>query len=176
MPARFRRGGDGKVDQDLYPDECLGSSHSYVTIFGDYYRYAVAPDGDHLKLWPAKHPGGWSHALPIGKRAPGFAFTDLHGTRRHLRDYRGRVILLDFWGTWCIPCVEQMPALVDLYDRHHVRGLEIIGIAYDEAANLREHVEELNYRWPQSPQGERKHIFDLYRVDSFPTGSILSMT
>jgi len=160
--------GDGTLDLDEDSEECLDSFEPYVTIFGQHYRYAVALDGDHLKLRPTNHPASWSHVLPVSGRAPGFAFKDLHGNRRHLRDYRGHVVLLEFWGVQCVTNVEQKSALIKAYDRHYARGLEIIGIAYGEAKDVREYVAERKIRWPQSPQGDREHIFDLYRVHWYP--------
>ena len=68
----------------------------------------------------------------IGKPAPEFRWTDLSGQTASLSYYRGRVVLLDFWATWCPTCVEERPALIQLYDKYHSQGLELLAPALDD--------------------------------------------
>lgn len=64
--------------------------------------------------------------------APDFTLTDLKGKSGKLSDYRGKVIILDFWATWCGPCRMLIPHFEDLYKRYKGSGLEIIGVAMDQ--------------------------------------------
>jgi thiol-disulfide isomerase/thioredoxin len=68
----------------------------------------------------------------------GFAFdfhlTDLDGKPISLDQYRGKVVLVDIWGTWCKPCRDALPALVQMYYKHRRRGFDIIGLAYEPSA------------------------------------------
>jgi peroxiredoxin len=64
--------------------------------------------------------------------APPFTLKDLSGNSVSLSDYKGKVVLLDFWATFCGPCVEAMPKLQKLSEKHASRGLAVIGIATDE--------------------------------------------
>jgi thiol-disulfide isomerase/thioredoxin len=66
--------------------------------------------------------------LRVGDVLPDFSFVDLQGRPRHLSDARGKFVLLDFWGTWCGPCIAEMPYLKAAYDKYRSRGLEIIGM------------------------------------------------
>lgn len=69
-----------------------------------------------------------------GKPAPGFVLSTLDGRSVKLSDFRGKVVLLNFWATWCTPCRVEMPWLVDFYDRYRASGLEIVGVAVDDDA------------------------------------------
>jgi thiol-disulfide isomerase/thioredoxin len=60
-----------------------------------------------------------------------FALTDLEGNPIALKDFAGKVVIVDIWGTWCPPCRAEVPHFVDLYDRYHEAGLEIVGLNYE---------------------------------------------
>src|SRR5262245_26728136 len=64
--------------------------------------------------------------------APDFSLPDLKGHTVHLKDFRGKVVVLDFWATWCGPCKMEIPHFVELMKRHGEKGLEIVGVAMDE--------------------------------------------
>lgn len=68
----------------------------------------------------------------IGAPAPQFTLTNLNGQKVSLSDYSGKVILLDFWATWCPPCKESIPHLETLYRRYKDKGFVVIGISFDE--------------------------------------------
>src|SRR5215475_3407417 len=66
------------------------------------------------------------------KTAPDFALKDADGKTVHLSDYKGKVVLLDFWATWCGPCKIEIPWLKDFQRKYKDKGFEIIGISMDE--------------------------------------------
>ena len=69
-----------------------------------------------------------------GNPTTGFDFNlpDLNGDMHGLKDYRGEVVVLNFWATWCPPCLEEMPKLNDLHSRYKDSGVHVIGIALDK--------------------------------------------
>ncbi|MDP9050856.1 MAG: TlpA family protein disulfide reductase [Acidobacteriota bacterium] len=68
----------------------------------------------------------------VHKRAPEFVRTDLDHRRLNLRAYRGKVVLLNFWATWCAPCQVEMPSFVSWQRKYGPRGLQVIGISMDD--------------------------------------------
>jgi peroxiredoxin len=68
----------------------------------------------------------------LDKQAPEFVRTDLNGARIDLAGLRGKVVLLNFWATWCAPCQVEMPAFVAMQRQYGPQGLQIIGISMDD--------------------------------------------
>ena len=67
-----------------------------------------------------------------GNLAPNFTLASTELEEVSLSDYEGKVVLLDFWATWCKPCEEEIPIFIDLYDQYRARGFEMLGISLDE--------------------------------------------
>jgi peroxiredoxin len=161
---------DGTFDPDL---ERYPLSERYVNLEGVTYDITVEPHGNRVTLTPVSHRPD-RIALKTGYPAPDFAFVDLTGATRHLSDFRGRVVLLDFWGVWCPSCVEGVPELVRLYNAYHSRGFDIIGI---EAKDTRERVAAFidghHMPWTQTLEPDSGPITTLYRVTGWPTAFLV---
>lgn len=68
------------------------------------------------------------------KKAPDFTLSDINGKKTNLSDYKGKVVILDFWATWCPPCKAEIPHFIALYNEYREEGLEIIGVTLDHNA------------------------------------------
>jgi thiol-disulfide isomerase/thioredoxin len=77
---------------------------------------------------PAAAKENKSEGLSVGAEVPDFEFTDFSGKTHHFSEYRGRYVLLDFWATWCSPCLADIPQLKQSYQKYRARGFEIIGM------------------------------------------------
>ena len=109
-----------------------------------------------------------------GDVLPPFAITDLKGNKVDLADYIGRnVILLDFWSIYCAPCVEQMPGLIELYEKYNDMGLMVLGISLDSRFNARrlnKFVDGYKYAIPYPIiHDAQSEIRSLYGVSTLPT-------
>ncbi len=107
---------------------------------------------------------------PMNKPAPDFTVAD-GSTSIHLANYRGKIVVLNFWATWCAPCVEEMPGLIDL---HHDRpDLTILGVSIDEDPDaysrflVRRHIDFLTVRDPSQSAAK------LFHTDGWPETYII---
>ncbi|HMM74514.1 MAG TPA: TlpA disulfide reductase family protein [Gammaproteobacteria bacterium] len=73
---------------------------------------------------------------------------DLNGTPRRLDEWRGKLVVLNFWATWCPPCLKEMPAFVRLQRRYGERGLQFVGIALDTREDVAKFVQEHGIDFP----------------------------
>ena len=71
--------------------------------------------------------------LKTGQAAPDFSFPGLDGKMVRLSDYRGKVVLVNIWATWCPPCVDEMPSMETLYQKFKGKSFEILAVSVDEA-------------------------------------------
>lgn len=84
------------------------------------------------------------HAL-----APDFSLPDLTGQNLRLSSYRGKVVLLDFWATWCDPCREEIPRFVELQEQYGAAGLQIVGVSMDDGPEpVREFYQRFKINYP----------------------------
>jgi thiol-disulfide isomerase/thioredoxin len=75
-------------------------------------------------------------------------FRDLKGVSRGLSEWRGKVVVLNFWATWCAPCREEIPMLMAVRTKYASKGVEIVGIAIDQEAKVLEYVNEMKIDYP----------------------------
>jgi thiol-disulfide isomerase/thioredoxin len=103
-------------------------------MFFDWTKLSIAATASIV--WLASTFGPARAAPEIGAAAPALIASTLDGTTFDLTKLRGKVVLVNYWATWCVPCRKEMPKLDAFYRRYHAQGLEIIGISIDFERDL----------------------------------------
>ena len=109
---------------------------------GFYFYQYRAPAAD------AAPAGEGRHAALIGTVRPAFSLPDLQGREHHISEWDGRVIALNFWATWCPPCLKEIPELIKLQKEYGGQGLQIIGIALQKPAEVVAFAREHGMNYP----------------------------
>jgi thiol-disulfide isomerase/thioredoxin len=108
--------------------------HAGVPLAPEHRPQFVAPPDDFEPAVPEPAvPRAPQDRLVVGQAMPALEFTDLDGRRVSLADLRGRVVLIDFWATWCGPCKEEIPTVKRVYAAYHDKGFEVLGVALENA-------------------------------------------
>ena len=103
-----------------------------------------------------------------GKPAPDFALKSSTGANLRLSEYRGDVVMINFWATWCGPCRQEMPLLDQLYSRYRRVGFSLLGVNIDDdSSRAMDMIHELGVSFPVLFDA-RKEVSKLYNVDAMP--------
>jgi len=98
-----------------------------------------------------------------------FSFKDINGKKVSMSAFKGKVIILDFWATWCVPCKAEIPGFIELQKKYGEQGLQIIGLSVDDTASMaKKYSEEMKMNYPILLAEGKEDILRAYD----PIGSI----
>ena len=106
-------------------------------------------------------------AADAARQQADFTLSDLQGNPWHLRNLKGKVVLVNFWATWCPPCRKEMPDLQALYDKYKDQGFVVVSISDEQAAKVQPFITERKITYPVLLDPGRK-VNDLFQVEGIP--------
>jgi peroxiredoxin/outer membrane lipoprotein-sorting protein len=133
------------------------------------FTFAPPPDARQVEMLGI--PG--EHVNLTGMSAKDFSLKDAQGTKFSLSDFRGKVVLLDFWATWCPPCLEELPRINALYRQHKDRDLVVLGVGDEDTGTIRDFLKKSGYELPTLVDSDRT-VHKLYGVQVIPTLVIIN--
>lgn len=111
--------------------------------------------------------------LAVGEAAPDWKLEDAEGKTHSLSAYRGKVLVLDFWATWCGPCTEVMPRMQKLHEKYKERGVVVFGVNSWERNDPLALMKKKRYTYGLLLKGEE--IGDLYRIKGLPVVYVIGV-
>ena len=171
--------GDGVIDPDPFSGESVEAENETVVFrAGDQYVSTKKVDLEkNLILMKAHTANDYKRVeLRIGSVMPDFEFTDFNGKKGRLSQFRGKYLLVDFWGMWCPPCRQELPYLKAAYSRFQARGFEILGMNTDEVEILSQvklRLKDNGMNWTQAKRESIMGVIRTLRINSFPTTVLL---
>lgn len=178
--------GDGGFDTGMTSWE-MGYGHGAPVVFhldrGDRYVSIKGVDVTTRTITLASRTAADYERieLRLGSTLPDFAFKALDGSPRHLSDFRGKYLIMDFWGTWCGPCVGEIPFLKKAYETYKGQGLEILGMDFEQPdvtpedfakglEGVKKFVADKGVTWTQAQTESIKPLYDRrFQIVAWPT-------
>ncbi len=120
-------------------------------------------------IYAAMRRSARNHVAAVSglRAAPDLSVIDLNGDALHTSNYKGKVLLINFWAAWCTPCAEEVPQFIAMQKKYHDQGLQVIGISVeDDARELRDFYRKYQMNYPVVPS-------NLKIVDGF--GGVLGL-
>lgn len=111
-------------------------------------------------------------SLKIGRPFPDFRAVDIEGKTISIEQFKGKVVLVDFWATWCGPCIGEIPHVKQAYEKYHEKGFEIIAISLDRnVKQLKGFIKEQDLKWRQvfDRDNDAGGLAEQYSVRAIPT-------
>jgi len=171
--------GNGEIDMDPFSAEGADAQDEVIVFrVGDSYVSTKRVDVDRNQIVLRSHPASDYKRIDLrmGSEFPDFSFTDFSGKKRKLSEFRGKYLLIDFWGTWCGPCRHELPYLKAAYSRYQARGFEILGMDTDDPrvqSEVKAALEKAGMTWTQATHESIAGVLRSMRVHSFPTTVLL---
>jgi len=110
-----------------------------------------------------------SHAVALQDEAPDFTLKSLEGSNLRLEEYRGQVVLINFWASWCGPCRQEMPLLDQLHNRYEETGFAVLGVNVEgEVKPAQKIVDKTKVTFPVLIDEDQK-VSEMYNLEAMPS-------
>jgi peroxiredoxin len=112
----------------------------------------------------------------VGEQAPEISLPDAKGNIVNLSSFKGKVVLIDFWASWCGPCRESIPSVVKLYNKYKAKGFEVVAVSIDSKRSQWVKAVKyfkMNYTSLLDPKGWQADVISSYGIEGIPTTYLL---
>lgn len=181
---------DGELLTDRGSPEHYALGEPFIAGGRSYTIDSISPMGDRITFRLSEVEGETRTYIEVGYEAPDFSQEDCRGNMINLKEYLKdhEVLLLDFWATWCGPCISELPHVIPVYEKYKDRGFGILSISLDLAPDaenptewqktreeVRAFMDEQGMEWPSTYDGLywRNAVSQQYRINSIPATLLL---
>ncbi|NOT47172.1 MAG: TlpA family protein disulfide reductase [Acidobacteria bacterium] len=166
--------GDGKIrDEQFSPESSYAAKSEIVFRLGDQFVSTEKIDlaRNEIVVRSRGREEYLRHDVEIAKELPDFSFVDFEAKKRSLYEFKGKYLLLDFWGVWCVDCRAETPYHVEAYRRFRTRGLEILSLNTDEnIETAKGYIAKNKMPWTQATNDSIRTLAEVtYRIQEYPS-------
>ncbi|HMO81497.1 MAG TPA: TlpA disulfide reductase family protein [Pyrinomonadaceae bacterium] len=170
--------GDGSIRNEQFSAETsYATDEELVFRYGDIYLSTSSIDlkKNEIIVRERGKDEYFKIELEVGKVMPDFKFVDFDGKARSLSEFRGKYLLIDFWGLWCFDCLRETPFHVEAYERFKSRGFDILSINTDEDIDLvKDYMKKNGMEWTQARNDSVRQLIERdYRIQEYPSTLLL---
>ena len=147
-------------------DDAEGEYKLIIAKFGDVNPRLTSFVQNNMSLLESERK------IALGAEPIAFSVKGLKGEALSPAAYKGKVLLIDFWATWCGPCIAEMPNVKSVYKKFHPKGFEIVGISLDQSRDkLDAYIQQQGIEWPQYFDGKwwNNDVAAMYGIKSIPS-------
>jgi len=164
LPRKVQQKRYGLAKQEIV--QILTMTEMKVDVAVDSSRFILdVPEGFKVKAYQMESSA--SPTLPLGEIAPEWLLKDSENRLNALQDFRGKIVIMDFWATWCGPCRQAMPVLQKIYDRYAQKGIVVLGISTWESGDPVQYMRKNRYSYKLLLDGD--DVAKKYKVSGIPT-------
>ncbi len=170
--------GDGLIKNEPFSYETSYAADDEIVFrFEDMYISTLSLDiaKNEIVMRERKAEEYKRIELEVGKIMPYFPFVDFDNKKGNLKDFRGKYVLIDFWGLWCVDCVREFPYQFKAYNDFRSRGFEILGMDTDEdSEKVKAVLKRSNIHWTQAKHESIKELVETsYRIQEYPSAILI---
>jgi len=166
--------GDGKIRNEQFsPESSFATNTEAVFRLGDVFVSTERIDlsTNEIVVRARDRTEYLRQDVEVGKELPDFEFVAFSGNKRSLYEFKGKYVLLDFWGVWCVDCRVETPFHVEAYKRFKERGLEILSLNTDENIQIaKDYLAKNNITWTQATNESIRSLVEItYQLQEYPS-------
>jgi len=162
------------LDKERINNRIIVEKNEFIEVDGEKFQNLGVDFGQNLLKLKKIDNDKKLYSTQVGYELKPFEGIDfVSGDSIKLEDYRGKFLFLEFWGTWCGPCVHEIPGLKSVYDKVDKEKVAFLGIAQDNAETLKKFLAEKEISWDQILSDNQNKLVQLYDINKFPSSFLI---